>query len=312
MKSIFLGFLFLLIFAASGFADQKVVIVQSSRIAPYEAAVQSFKNSHRLPVSSSGLKSISPISIENYILSDQNDIYSFAEKLSSVKPDVVVAVGAQALAASVDAGVPVVYLMVSSPEEIVGNRKNITGVHMELSPELQLKRLFAVAPGLERIGLIFRQSLHGKFAASAETYIHGRGFSLISAPVSTAREISAALSRMSGRIDAVWMLPDPNLVSRETMEAMVLFSMKNKTPIITFSEKYLKRGAALSISFDPEGLGEQAAGMVNQLLVGFSVEKLPPQDPISTRIIANKRILNKLNLKINESKELEIEYADWD
>jgi len=311
MRKIFLSILFIFMSFAPCFAEPRLAIVQSSRIAPFEKAVHGLASSPLSAGVAKGGKSVHPIEIKYFVLSEQADSQAFADMLASDKPDVIAAVGASALEASVDAGVPVVYLLVPLPKKIINGKKNITGVLMELPPELQLECLLDAAPKLRRIGLAYRKSVYGEFVDRAEAYMDKRGFSLRAAPVDSAKQMPSALAGLADGLDAVWMLPDPKLISRESLEVMVMYSMKTKVPIITFSDKYLKRGAALSIGFDSVQLGEQAADLINEILNGRPVEDLPPQYPVSAQITVNKRMAEKLNLRINESAKVKIEYASW-
>ncbi|MFZ2948374.1 MAG: ABC transporter substrate binding protein, partial [Desulfuromonadaceae bacterium] len=65
--------------------------------------------------------------------------------------------------------------------------------------------------------------------------------------------------------DLFWMLPDITVITPETAEAILLFSLENNIPILTFSEKYLERGAMLSIGIDPFDIGRQAGEMAQTL-----------------------------------------------
>ncbi len=60
--------------------------------------------------------------------------------------------------------------------------------------------------------------------------------------------------------------PDLTVTNRKTVKSYVLFSVKNKVPILTFSEKLLKGGATLAVTFDLDGMAEQAAELAVEML----------------------------------------------
>ncbi|MEW6288780.1 MAG: ABC transporter substrate binding protein [Thermodesulfobacteriota bacterium] len=70
--------------------------------------------------------------------------------------------------------------------------------------------------------------------------------------------------------------------------------------MLAFSEKYLKSGAAVVVTFDPEALGEQAAGMAARLLLGAPVSAVPAVDIARGKTIVNPTVAGKLQLPITE------------
>ena len=67
----------------------------------------------------------------------------------------------------------------------------------------------------------------------------------------------AVIESMKGKIDIFWMLPDTDVITSETVDAILLFSFQNNVPVFSFSNKYVKMGALASLSVDPVALGAQ-------------------------------------------------------
>jgi putative ABC transport system substrate-binding protein len=101
---------------------------------------------------------------------------------------------------------------------------------------------------------------------------------------------------MVGRIDCFWMLPDLTVITPQTVEIMLLFSLEHRIPIFSFSGKYLTRGAAFAVTFDNYDLGCSAAVMAMKLLAGHAVEALPPLEPQTIRLQTNHSVVNKLGI----------------
>ena len=76
-----------------------------------------------------------------------------------------------------------------------------------------------------------------------------------------------------GEIDVFWMLPDPNIFYPELTQHMLLWSFRNRVPILSYNDFYRECGAIASISFDPWEMGRQVGGIITQVLDGHRVER---------------------------------------
>jgi putative ABC transport system substrate-binding protein len=112
--------------------------------------------------------------------------------------------------------------------------------------------------------------------------------------------VPALLEELRGRADLIWLLPDLVVTNPQTLESYFLFSFTNKVPVLAFSEKYLKSGAAVVVTFDLEAMGEQAGGMAARLLLGAAVRDVPPVDISRVKTIVNPTVAGKLQLPITK------------
>ncbi|HWI40041.1 MAG TPA: ABC transporter substrate-binding protein, partial [Verrucomicrobiae bacterium] len=109
--------LLLALFPSNGLA-QEVVVVQSLRVRPYEDAVEGFRTSSGTAIH------------KTLIVEETPDV---AARVRAMKPDLVFAVGGEALRRLADlADVPVVYAMVLNPRKIVADAPNVTGISMNI------------------------------------------------------------------------------------------------------------------------------------------------------------------------------------
>ena len=125
---------------------------------------------------------------------------------------------------------------------------------------------------------------------------------LIPEAISRPGEIKNKLDAIKPRIDAFWMLPDVTLMTPETIEILLLFSLENKIPIITFSEKYVRMGALLSISSDPYDMGKQAGEMANRIINGGDVSITPSEYARNPVICFNKKVIKKLRVRVSDDR----------
>ena len=103
-----------------------------------------------------------------------------------------------------------------------------------------------------------------------------------------------SIQDMKGKIDVFWMLPDLTVITPETIEFMLLFSLENKIPVFAFSEKYVELGAFMSIGVDAFDIGIQAGEMAEKILSGG--------DLTNARHVDARKAVISINLK--GSKEI--------
>jgi putative ABC transport system substrate-binding protein len=85
----------------------------------------------------------------------------------------------------------------------------------------------------------------------------------------------------------------------ETVEAMLLFSLENKIPLVSFSEKYVEMGALMSIGVDAFDMGMQAGEMAQRILSGGTVN-VHHTDARKAVISINSKVAKKLGISINQ------------
>jgi putative ABC transport system substrate-binding protein len=105
------------------------------------------------------------------------------------------------------------------------------------------------------------------------------------------------LQELAGKVDAYWLLPDPQLTAPQVFGSLLEFSMKNRVPIISFSEKYLAQGAAVAVTFDTVDMGAQAAELGAHVArdgLGGDVPALTP--PRKVRVVGNPTVLERLGV----------------
>jgi putative ABC transport system substrate-binding protein len=264
-----------------------VLLVQSLSIPPYERAVDGFRQIMTAPVS---------VILVNEMKRDQ-----VVAEVRQQRPQVIVAVGTDALnKVARIRDVPIVYLMVLNPEAAMAQNNNITGVNMMVAPSFQLAAIRRQLPEASRIGIIVG---HGRLA-SLQREIHPVArelhFEIVAREIRSPQEIPSALASLSGRVDLLWLIPDPEVVTLETIEFLMLFSPQNRVPIVTFSERHLSLGAFLAIEPEPMEMGRQAAEISLKLLAGYTPRNIVCTNAREGQLHLNQRVAKKLGLSGDE------------
>jgi putative tryptophan/tyrosine transport system substrate-binding protein len=275
----------------------EIAVIKSSKSIVYDKAVQGFMSEdlkgHVLceKTISSGIK-------YSHYIAGSSPCQDFIRKIKETPPGLILAIGKKSLSEVKDISiVPIIYLLVSSPEQLTAGKTNIFGVEMKISAAQQLIALTRAIPKVKRVGIIFDPKRTGNFAKEAQVFSDLKRIELVTHEIKRPQEVASALTRMANKIDAFWMVPDLTVLTPETIEMIMLFSLENKVPVLTFANKYLKKGATISVSFDLHAMGKQAGKMAKQILEGKNNMPKLAETPIDTHMLSiNKKIAKKLGI----------------
>lgn len=285
------GLLFLIIFCSlclgpASASAWDVLAVQNSRAKPYSEAVEGF-------VMASGAK------VQELIISEL-DGEDVAVEVRRRKPDLILAVGMEALMkVKKIREKPIVYMMVLNPDSVLRGESNIFGVGMLVPPEKQLTYFRRALPRAERIGVIFNPAATGQLVSRASSAAARTGIEIKALKAEKASDFPTLLKRMKGNIDAYWMLPDSTVLTSECLEYLLLFSMENRVPIFTFSSKYLKMGAFLSVEVSPFRIGKQAGEIAQRIKAGSKAADMREVEMADAEVTVNLKVADKIGVAIS-------------
>ena len=278
-------FLFCILSDTSNAATARITAVQSINIKPYNDSLKGFINECMCDV-------------DQVILSDLYGV-DIKTKLRNSKPDVIVAIGIDALKrVKAINDIPIVYLMVLNSQSELSGNNNITGVNMNIAPERQLRIIKETNPKINRIGVIFDPARKSQYVRNVIQIASSMKIKMITKEIHNLKDFPVILNSMKDEIDAYWMLPDVTVVKAETVELVMLFSLENRVPVITFADKYLDMGAMMSLGIDAHDIGRQAAKIVKSILAGAQIE----EKSINARrvvVTINQKVARKLGITIS-------------
>jgi len=221
---------------------------------------------------------------------------------SGPKPDLILAIGIWALQVVVEEirDIPVVFAMVLNPSTVIGQEaRNITGASMNVPIEQQIALLKKASPQARRIGVIYDPSKTGFLVKQAERIARDQGVSLLPKAIASPKDSFAALDAMQGEIDALWILPDVTVLAPESVQYMLLFSFRNKIPLLGLSENQARMGALFGLSFGSgRDIGIQAGEIANEILSGRRAEEIPFTTARRLRLTVNLKTAGKLGLQV--------------
>lgn len=272
---------------AAAARGQRVAVIISRDIAPYQEAAGGFKKSLGAPVAEYNL---------------EGDVSQGPEIISRIRngtSTLVVAIGSEALqVALTQRERPVLFTMVLTPKQ---GLENAGGVVLEVTSTAQLEALQEAIPELKSLGLIYHATTGRRFQAEAKAACQELGLTLRAVGIESDREVAAAARSLVGTVDALWMVPDLTNISAQGAEAILLFGLENRVPILAPSEKFVKAGALIAVSANYAGMGAQTARLAESVLRGDPIGNLPLERPRKLSISLNLKVAAQMGLTIPPS-----------
>ncbi len=297
-------FLLMLVGATASFAGEatsgktsQVLAFMSTHIKPYENAL-------------SGFKKVCDCDVRKIVFSETGPYFDLSKEIEATRPDMVLAIGTKALTQLMNKlknkhqsirNIPIVYMMDLNPEPLTSGQKNITGVRMITSPSKQLTAFLRAIPLIQRVGIVYNPAKSEKFVEGAVAAAKKVGVELLIKKAQKPEDVPGLVNEMAGEIDAFWMIPDASVVMSESVEAILLFSLENMVPVLTFSEKHLEIGAlmSMSVSINAADMGRQAGKMAERILHdGTDIAFIKAAYAENGTLMVNQLVAQSLNIDI--------------
>lgn len=282
-----LGFLvFLIVFPGPARAAE-VFIITEKNLSAFDEVIQGFTETiGKVPSQTLNLKK------------DGTLEETQTQALRQSKSPVALAVGSQAatLMKNNFPGIPMIFCMVFDSRPYQG--ENVTGIGLNVPALAQFQALKSILPSARRIGVVFDPGQSSVLVEDGRQAVAALNLVLAEKTVTSSFEISNAVKEIIWNIDALWVIPDRTVVSKESFRYMLEASIDRKVPILAFSEAFVKGGALLAVAPDYPGIGHQAANLAKKILGGASPGGIPPLSPPG-QIVLNLNTAKALSISIS-------------
>jgi ABC-type uncharacterized transport system substrate-binding protein len=202
--------------------------------------------------------------------------------------------------------VPVIFAMVLNWEryDLLKGSNNIAGISTNIEPGTQFANLALFEPDIRKIGVIYSKTYSSGTIAKARRVAQKLGYKLIAQSITRQEEFRNAFEKISGDIQAYWILADPVVFSTRNMNWLKRRCLAQHIITLGQSENVVRLGMLLGINTDPSQIGLQAASMArNILLYDQSPKSIGVMPPLGTSLILNIKTANELGLKINKQAQ---------
>jgi putative ABC transport system substrate-binding protein len=229
------------------------------------------------------------------------DAQSVKKTIQSMKPDVLVAVGDEAARWALAEWKSSPILLAGVVDTLLPeNDSNVTGVALNLPPDVYLKTIHEYLPAARRVGTIYSPLVQPNLGRSLQNAAEKHGIKINAVPASTNRDFVLSLQTMKHQIDAFLVTFDPLVLTPEAFQYLVQFSLSQDIPLVVPALVLLKSGGVLSLEVDYEALGVQVAGLAERILskgqTGGSRSLLAPE---KWQVGVNLKVGRALNVDIS-------------
>ncbi len=257
----------------------RVLALLSHDAPPYRAALEGFR---------AQVAGAAPAVQEAVLDGDEGKARSALQAFVNARGDLVLALGSVAVdAAGAQREVPVVGALVLSEAQLRGG--NITGVTLGVPPEVQFQWVKRLLPKARRLGALYNPEENGHAVAGAKGAAGRQGLELVPREVGGPQELPAGLASLERSADALWGLPDRVVFVPQTAKAILLFSFRNRIPLVGPSEAWVKAGALFALEPDYRDLGAQCGELAVAILGGKKAASMPPTSPRTAVLSVNKK-----------------------
>ena len=276
--------------------ENTVIIIRSQEIAAYNEAIKGFEE---------GCKG------KNISIKAIYDLQGAAEEgkrviqnIKNDKPRLIFAVGVLAaiLAKEQFTDIPIIFCMVINHERFNLQGANVTGISSEASLEDQFAILKEIFGSYRNVGVIYDPTKTGKIISEATSVAEKFEFNLIKTEVLSEKEVASALKDIINRIDALWIIPDSTVVTKNSLDTIFKKTLKNRLSIFCTSSAIVKAGALISISPDYRYTGLQAAQLAQMLLTDTTITSLGIQQPDKLKLTLNTQTAEIIGINLSSIK----------
>lgn len=204
--------------------------------------------------------------------------------------------------------IPVFYAMVLDPGRITGDIPGFCGVSLNLFTARNIHRIKQIAPGLERMAVMYNPDFNRIFEDVLDQFSKVPGVRAVPVAVTSQTDISRALETLAGKADAIYFIPDRTVISPAIVKHIIEYGISRSLPSIGYNRFFHESGAVLSLEVDYEAVGDQTADMIDRFLMSGS-SRFPdldsdtypcrPLDP-HVEILYNEKVVNLLKMEVHK------------
>lgn len=145
-------------------------------------------------------------------------------------------------------------------------------VSMKPPADTLLRRLKALQPKLARLTVLWNAEDSASYAKALRRSGAALGVEVDAVLVTSPDRLPDVLRALAHKTDALWLAPDPGLVTPESFQTIKQFSWDSAIPFYAPTAGLVAAGAAAAVSVSAAEAGRQAAALARQALAG---EPLP-------------------------------------
>ncbi|MFT4978208.1 MAG: ABC-type uncharacterized transport system substrate-binding protein, partial [Myxococcota bacterium] len=125
------------------------------------------------------------------------------------------------------------------------------------------------------------------------------GYELSIGRIDEERRVRRALGRLRPGIDALWLMPDPSVLTPSGYHTIYTEALRTSLPVLAYSEALVHAGALMCLAPDYDDVGRLAAVLSQQILDGEDPDALDELQPAAFRVVLNDDTKAALQLTLD-------------
>ncbi|HNT97074.1 MAG TPA: ABC transporter substrate binding protein [Elusimicrobiales bacterium] len=184
----------------------------------------------------------------------------------------IVTFGGKAASFRYPEGTKVIYAM--APGLQLSRTRYPGAVKISMLPPVDrvLKRLRSIQPGMRTLAIFWTADRYAPLVEEAGLRGREYGVSVYAVRIKAPGDLPAAIRAENGRMDAIWLPPDPLLLTPSTLRIFTSFAWGNAVPLYGSTRGMTREGAAASVGVTVKAVGTAAAEAARRIEAG---ETLP-------------------------------------
>ena len=238
------------------------------------------------------------------------DTFEATKELSSYSMIIAAGVDAAKRLVGHDIGdIKVIYTMLplNSYEWLHENNqlvKNHQVLYIDQPPYRFINLVKTALPGVKSLGYVYGD-VSLAHVDKLEQAAKSQQLSFNAVALQPERNLAATLDTVVSQNDALLVLPDPYLFNRRAVQALLLASLRQRKPLIAYSDSYVNAGALLALFSSPEQIGRYTAELVNCFEADCKDIAARQHHPKYFSVSVNKVVARQLGITIPSAKEIE-------
>lgn len=217
----------------------------------------------------------------------------------------IVTFGGKAASFRYPGGTRVIYAM--APGLRLSRTRSPGAVKISMVPPVDrvLKRLRSIQPGLRTLAIFWTAGRYDPLVEEAVLRGGELGVSVSAVKIKVPGDLPAAIRAVSGRIDAIWLPPDPLLMTPSTLRIFTSFSWGNSVPLYGSTIGMTREGAAASVGVSFKGIGTAAAEAARKAEAGEPLPDIvyPESEDLTLNASSARRCGLRFSRELVESAE---------
>lgn len=176
--------------------------------------------------------------------------------------------------------------------------KKTYGINGEIPVETQITLFKHVFPSIKKIGIVYSPKYNQEWFDEALKEAKAFNLKLVGIPYKDSKPVDKAFAELFPLVDAVWLIPDPKVITRKSFSKIIKKGEEMKKPLLTYSSAFVENGAVLAVSIDDITVGRQTAVLIERLINKETIgEKI--QEPAGSSVTLNLKKVKEFKLKIS-------------